>query len=109
MGSPKSVGDLEDTRKHPLTAGMKVWVFFAGVLGVVFVLGAVFHVWLYVQQAQNGYRLAQLQEENEELISVHRKLRLEWSRFQDPHHLEGLGREKFGLNPPRSEQKVPMR
>lgn len=88
---------------------MKAWVFFAGVSGIVFVLGAIFYIWLYVQQLQNGYRLANLQEEYEELISVHRKLRLEWSRFQDPHHLEELGRKDFGLNPPRSDQKVPMR
>lgn len=105
----KSVSDLQDTPKQPVTAGMKAWVFFAGVSGIVFVLGAIFYIWLYVQQLQNGYRLANLQEEYEELISVHRKLRLEWSRFQDPHHLEELGRKDFGLNPPRSDQKVPMR
>jgi hypothetical protein len=105
----KSADDLQDTLKHPVTAGMKAWVFFAGVLGIVFVVGAIFFIWLYVQQLQNGYRLAKLQEEYEELISVQRKLRLEWSRFQDPHHLEELGRKDFGLNPPRSDQKVPMR
>ena len=105
----KSVSDLQETPKPPVTAGMKAWVFFAGVSGIVFVLGAIFYIWLYVQQVQNGYRLTNLQEEYEELITVHRKLRLEWSRFQDPHHLEELGRKEFGLNPPRSDQKVPMR
>jgi hypothetical protein len=105
----KSADDFQDTPKHPVTAGMKAWVFLAGALGIVFVLGAIFYIWLYVQQLQNGYRLAKLHEEYEELISVQRKLRLEWSRFQDPHHLEELGRKDFGLNPPRPDQKVPMR
>jgi hypothetical protein len=105
----KSADDFEDAAKPPSRAGMKAWIFLAGVLGVVFVLGAVFFVWLYVQQVQNGYRLANLYDEYEQLFSVQRKLRLEWSRFQDPHHLEELGRKEFGLNPPRPDQKVPMR
>ncbi len=105
----KSPDDFEDTGNPPSRAGMKAWILLAGVLGIVFVLGAVFFIWLYVQQVQNGYRLANLHEEYEQLVTVQRKLRLEWSRFQDPHHLEELGRKDFGLNPPRPEQKVPMR
>jgi hypothetical protein len=104
----KSADDFEDTPKPPSRAGMKFWIFLAGILGVVFVLGAVLFIWLYVQQVQNGYRVANLYDEYEQLISVQRKLRLEWSRFQDPHHLEELGRKEFGLTPPRSDQKVPM-
>jgi hypothetical protein len=102
----KPAGDVEDTPKRPSTVLLKAWVVLAGVLGIGFVLGAVFYIWLYVQQVQNGYRLAGLQDEYEQLITVQRKLRLEWSRFQDPHHLEEMGRREFGLNPPRSDQKV---
>jgi hypothetical protein len=102
----KSAGDVENTPKRPSTIGLKALVFFAGVLGVVFVFGAVLYVWLYVQQVQNGYRLAGLYEEHEQLIRVQRKLYLEWSRFQDPHHLQELGRKEFGLNPPRADQKM---
>jgi hypothetical protein len=105
----KSVGEIEDTPKPSPSAGLKAWIFIAGVLGIVFILGAILYLWLYVQQIQNGYRLANLHEEFEQLITVQRKLYLEWSRFQDPHHLEELGRKEFGLNPPRSDQKVPMR
>jgi cell division protein FtsB len=102
----KSVGDFEADRKGSSTAGFKALMFVAGVMGMVFVLGAILSIWLYVQQVQNGYRLAELQKEVEQLIAVQRKLRLEWSRFQDPHQLEELGRKEFGLNPPRPEQKL---
>jgi len=105
----KSVSEIEDTPKPSPSAGLKAWIFLAGVLGSVFILGAILYLWLYVQQIQNGYRLANLHEEFEQLITVQRKLYLEWSRFQYPHHLEELGRKEFGLNPPRSDQKVPMR
>jgi hypothetical protein len=102
----KSASDVENTPKSPSTAGVKALVSIAGVLGIVFVLGALLYVWLYVQQVQNGYRLAGLYEEYEQLVRVQRKLHLEKSRFQDPHHLEELGRKEFGLNPPRADQKM---
>ncbi|MGV8073916.1 MAG: hypothetical protein AB2L11_05100 [Syntrophobacteraceae bacterium] len=78
----------------------------AGALGIVFVLGAVFYIWLYIQQIQNGYRLAKLYEQNEQMLSMERKLRLEWCQFQDPYQLEELGAKQFGLAPPRQDQKI---
>jgi hypothetical protein len=100
--------DFEDTPKRSSSLGIKALVLVAGSLGTVFILGAVIYVWLYVQQVQNGYRLSSLHSEYEQLVTVQRKLRLEWSRFQDPHHLEELGRKQFGLNPPKSDQKLPV-
>lgn len=104
----RSANDFEDTPRQPPTAAIRSLIFLAGTLGIVFILAAVFSIWLYVQQVQNGYRLANLHEEYEQNITVQRKLRLEWSRFQDPHHLEELGRKEFGLNPPRADQKVSL-
>jgi hypothetical protein len=106
MQRVKSDSDVEDTPKRSSSLGVKALVLLAGALGTVFILGAVFYVWLYVQQIQNGYRLSSLHGEYEQLVTVQRKLRLEWSRFQDPHHLEELGRKQFGLNPPKSDQKL---
>jgi uncharacterized protein HemX len=73
------------------------------------VVGAIFYVWLYMQQVQNGYRLAKLYEQHETLLAIERKLRLEWCRFQDPNQLEELGRTRFGLGPPRQDQKIVVR
>jgi hypothetical protein len=78
-------------------------------LGILFVGCAIFYVWLYIQQVQNGYLLAKIYAENELQTSVQRKLKLEWSRFRDPFRLEELGRNQFGLAPPRPDQKVLMR
>jgi hypothetical protein len=83
-------------------------LFAVAVLGTVFVAFAIFYVWIYVQQVQNGYRLAKYYEEHEQLVTVQRKLRLEWSRFQDPFLLEEMGRKQFGLVPPKPEQKILM-
>jgi len=106
MPSFMSDDSFEGPAKLASRAGMRVWIVLAGILGAAFVLGAVFFIWLYVQQIQNGYRVANLYDEYDQLISVQRKLRLEWSRFQDPHHLEELGHKEFGLTPPRPDQKV---
>jgi hypothetical protein len=106
MQRMKPASEFEDTPKHSSSAGVRALVLLAGTLGVAFILGAIFYIWLYVQQVQNGYRLASLHDEYEQLVTVQRKLRLEWSRFQDPHHLEELGQKQFGLSPPRPEQKL---
>jgi hypothetical protein len=85
------------------------WWAIIGLLGIGFIACSVFYIWLYIQQVQNGYRLARLYEEHEQLLSVQRKLHLEWSRFQDPFQLEELGQKEFRLAPPRPEQKLVTR
>ena len=106
MKSNNDFAGRED-RSSPRTLGG--WLFLTTVLGAVFVCCSIFYVWLYVQQVQKGYRTAKLYEEHEQLVAVQRKLRLEWSRFQDPFQLEEMGRERFGLAPPRQDQKILMR
>jgi len=91
------------------SARIWVWLVSSVLLGIMFVACAVFYVWLYVQQVQNGYRLSKICEENELHCTVQRKLKLEWSRFRDPIRLEEIGRNQFGLAPPRADQKVLMR
>ncbi len=100
--------DFETQSKTPKAAAMRAWLFVAGFLGVVFVGCSIFYIWLYVKQVQNGYYLSKLVEEYEQLDSVQRKLRLEWSRLQDPFLLEEMGRKQFGLAPPRADKKILM-
>jgi len=96
-------------QRAPAPVRMGAWLASAIILGAVFVVCAVFYVWLYVQQIQNGYRLSRVYEEGELLSTVQRKLTLEWSRFRDPQRLGEIGRNQFGLAPPRPDQKVVMR
>jgi len=92
-------------------SSVRIWAWLASAifLCVVFVICAVFYVWLYVEQIQNGYRLSKAYEESELLSNVQRKLTIEWSRFRDPQRLEEIGRNQFGLSPPKPDQKVVMR
>lgn len=101
-------GDYDPVEKGSSRIEVKCWLAVSALLVVVFVASAIFYVWLYIQQVQNGYRLARYFEEHEQLITAQRKLRLEWSRFQDPFLLEEMGRKQFGLNPPRPDQKMAM-
>jgi cell division protein FtsL len=103
----KSGNDFTAARpQDPRSGHVLAWLITGGVLGSVFVASAICYVWLYIQQLQNGYRLAKICEENEVHSTVQRKLRLEWSRFQDPSRLEEIGRNQFGLGPPRPDQKL---
>jgi cell division protein FtsL len=107
--SMKPASDPGFRQRDPAPVRMRTWLASAILLGVVFVICAIFYVWLYVQQIQNGYRLSKTYEQSELLSTVHRKLTIEWSRFQDPQRLEDIGRNQFSLAPPRPDQKVLMR
>jgi hypothetical protein len=105
----KSEGDFRSRQNDPAPARMWAWLASAVFLGAVFVICAVFYVWLYVQQIQNGYRLSKIYEEGELYSTVQRKLTIEWSRFRDPQRLGEIGANQFGLALPRPDQKVVMR
>jgi len=105
----KSEGDFRSRQNDPAPARMWAWLASAVFLGAVFVICAVFYVWLYVQQIQNGYRLSKIYEEVELYSTVQRKLTIEWSRFRDPQRLGEIGANQFGLALPRPDQKVVMR
>ena len=107
--SMKPSRDPSFRQRAPAPARMRIWLGSAILLGVVLVTCAIFYVWLYVQQIQNGYRISRTYEESELLSTVHRKLTIEWSRFQDPQRLAEIGRNQFSLGPPKPEQKVVMR
>lgn len=109
MDHPKSGFDYQDRVGRGPIKALTGWIVVISFLGVSFVMGAIFYVWLYMQQVQNGYRLAKLYEQHEALLAIERKLRLEWCRFQDPNQLEELGRHRFGLGPPRQGQKILVR
>ncbi len=109
MLSIRPGSDFNFQQKEHVSAHIWAWLTSAVFLGAVFVLCAIFYVWLYVQQVQNGYHLAKIYEENELYSTVQRKLKLEWSRFRDPTRLEEIGRTQFGLAPPRPDQKILVR
>ncbi len=109
MLSLKPGSDFHIQPKNSGSVQIWVWLTSAIFLGTVFVGCAVFYVWLYVQQIQNGYRLSKIYEENELHTTVQRKLTIEWSLFRDPQRLGEIGRNQFGLAPPRPDQKVIMR
>jgi len=105
--SMKPEGDFRAWDHSPVR--MWAWLASAVFLGAVFVICAVFYVWLYVQHVQNGYRLSKIYEEGELHSTIQRKLVIEWSRFRDPQWLGEIGLNQFGLAPPRPDQKVVMR
>lgn len=109
MIHPKSEDSHQEWYRRSPFGALTGWMVVTSLLGVTLVVAAIFYVWLYMQQIQNGYRLAKLYEQHEALLAIERKLRLEWCRFQDPNQLEDLGRNRFGLGPPRQDQKILVR
>ncbi len=95
--------------KSPSRRSVRGWAVSTAFLVALVIFLSVFYVWLRIQQIQGGYRLAKLQEEYSQLLVVQRKLHLEWNRLQDPYFLERLAKERFGLSPPRKDQRLLVR
>ena len=109
MDGLKSEKDLPGRMARFPSIAMAGYTAVTVLLVFTLVMGAIFYVWLYMQQVQNGYRLVKLYEQHEALLAIERKLRLEWCRFQDPNQLEGLGRTRLRLGTPRQDQKLVVR
>jgi hypothetical protein len=109
MARLRLASSLDESIGKSADGGFWFWSVVSCILGGVFVVGAVFYIWLYVQQVNRAYKLSKLYQQYEQLVIVDRKLRLEWARFQDPFQLQEMGRNQFKLGPPRQEQKILMR
>lgn len=83
-----------------------------GPLGIgVFVAGpvvaaALFYVWTHITTVSLGYALSEAGESHRKLLERNRALRIEAAALRAPDRLEKLGRERFGLTPPKTEQVV---
>lgn len=82
------------------------WVVRAGVLAAAALVLGIFQVWLHVHQIRDGYRVARMQHACEMEQDLRRKLDVEWQRLASPAALEKLATGRFGLKPPRPDQKV---
>jgi len=90
----------------PSWVRLQKWLLLTGLLVATLIFSGVFYVWLQIQQVEHAYEIARLQKEYKELLSVQRKLQLEWVRLHEPAYLERLGRDRLGLAPPTKEQHL---
>lgn len=67
---------------------------------------ALFYVWTHITTVQLGYRLSEEAEVHQQMLEANRGLRVEVAALKAPERLKELGRTKFGLLPPRTEQVV---
>ena len=84
--------------KQPIAA---VWV----VLMVMFLAEALVYTWCRVQYVRTGYEITEATHENEKLIELHRKFKVEEARLRSPERIMQIA-EQRGLVMPDSKQVV---
>ena len=67
---------------------------------------SLFYVWSRIQVIEKGYRLSDLRKEQKELEELNRTLELETATLKAPERLETIGRTRFGLTRPQSNQVI---
>ncbi|MBI1909766.1 MAG: cell division protein FtsL [Deltaproteobacteria bacterium] len=76
------------------------------VLIVSLMVCSLFYVWSRIQTLEKGYRLGELRKTHDELKEIYHSLSLEAATLKSPQRLETIGRERFGLVPPRESQLI---
>jgi len=80
---------------------MAIWI----ALAVFFMAELLVYTWCRVQYVQTGYEIAEASQENQHLMELQRKLRVEEARLRSPERIMRIARER-GLVMPDSKQVV---
>ncbi len=85
-------------RRHPMVA--------IGIaLMVVFMAELLVYTWCRVQYVRTGYEITEATTENERLMELHRKLKVEEARLRSPERIMRIAQQR-GLVMPDSKQVV---
>ncbi len=85
-------------RRHPMVA--------IGIaLMVVFMAELLVYTWCRVQYVRTGYEITEATKENERLMELHRKLKVEEARLRSPERIMRIAQQR-GLVMPDSKQVV---
>ncbi|MFH0798900.1 MAG: cell division protein FtsL [Pseudomonadota bacterium] len=64
------------------------------------------YVWIRIQVIQLGYEVSRIRKETTELKEQKNRLDAEVASLKSPDRLEAVGRERFGMRLPRSDEIV---
>ncbi|MEE9402091.1 MAG: cell division protein FtsL [Desulfobacteria bacterium] len=85
-------------RRHPMVA--------IGIaLMVVFMAELLVYTWCRVQYVRTGYEITEATTENQRLMELHRKLKVEEARLRSPERIMRIAQQR-GLVMPDSKQVV---
>ncbi len=84
---------------RPLLEPAKV-VARTGALVAALAAVAIFHVWSHTRVTAAGYRLGELQRQQEQLRAERNRLEVEVATLRAPGRLEGFARARLGRAPP---------
>jgi cell division protein FtsL len=78
-------------------------------VAAVFITGALFSVYGHHQVISLGYEISQANQEEQELLQVNKKLRLEVASLKSPGRIQGTALRDLGFTNPQKEQLIIVR
>ncbi len=99
------VGQLPETVALPKGINRNL-VFVALMITLVFIGCSLFYVWAHHQVITLGYEISQAAQDEQELLKLNKKLRLELAGLKSPARIEGKAVKEFGFIKPQKEQII---
>jgi cell division protein FtsL len=79
------------------------------VVAVVFLGCALFSVWAHHQVISLGYEISKANQEEQELLQMNKKLRLEVAALKSPNRIQGTAMRDLGFANPQKDQLIIVR
>lgn len=79
------------------------------VVAVVFIGCALFSVWAHHQVISLGYEISKANQEEQELLQMNKKLRLEVAALKSPNRIQGTAMRDLGFANPQKDQLIIVR
>jgi cell division protein FtsL len=84
-------------------------IFVALMVAFVFLGCALFYVWAHHQVISLSYEISKASQEEQNLVQVNKKLRLELASLKSPKRIENMAVKDLGLVNPQKEQLIIVR
>lgn len=92
-------------KKKKVSKGRHPMVAIGIAIMVVFMAELLVYTWCRVQYVRTGYEITETTKENERLMELHRKLKVEEARLRSPERIMRIAQQR-GLVMPDSKQVV---
>jgi cell division protein FtsL len=79
------------------------------VVAAVFIGCALFSVWAHHQVISLGYEISKANQEEQELLQLNKKLRLEIAALKSPNRIQGTAMRDLGFANPQKDQLIIVR
>jgi cell division protein FtsL len=93
-------------KKQKINKKIRRYTWLSMFLLTLFIIELFFYTWCRVQCISTGYKISHELDQQNQLLMLQGRLKIETERLKSPERISKIASEKIGLQPPTSEQVI---